>query len=71
MRIVVDDALADGRDVEDAVHQVGGPEKVGLGARHGVAQAAERVEVATRLERERADDGFLGRVGASPVAGPA
>jgi hypothetical protein len=67
---VVDDALADGRDVEDAVQEIGGPECVELGLGDGVAETADGVEVATDLEGERADDGFSGGVVTSPVASP-
>ena len=39
--VVIDDALANLRDVEDAVQQVSGPVGVELGVGDGVAQAAD------------------------------
>lgn len=67
---VVDNLLADGGNVEDAVHQVSGPVCVELGSGDGVAPVADLVEVAADLEGERADDGLSGGVVTSPVASP-
>lgn len=67
---VVDDALADGWDVEDAVQEISGPEGVELGLGDGVAETADGVEAAADLEGERADDSLGGGVVTSPVASP-
>lgn len=67
---VVDDILADGRDVEDAVEEISGPEGVELGLSDGVAETADGVEAAADLEGARADDGLGGGVVTSPVASP-
>lgn len=69
--IVVDDALADGRDVEDAVEQVSGPEGVELGAGDSVAKTAHGVKATANLEGEITDDGLGGGIGSTPVASPA
>lgn len=68
--VVLEDALADGLEVEDAVHQVTGPEGVELARSHGVAKAAEALEGLAGRVREGADDGLGGCVLASPVATP-
>lgn len=68
--VVLEDALADGLEVEDAVHQVTGPEGVELARSHGVAEAAEALEGLAGRVREGADDGLGGCVLASPVATP-
>jgi hypothetical protein len=57
--------------VQHAVQQVGRPEGVERRLHDRVAQPAHRVEPAALGERQVADDGLLGRVGAAPVAGPA
>lgn len=67
---VVDDTLADGRNVEDAVEEISGPEGVELGLGDGVAETADGVEAAADLEGARADDGLGGGVVTSPVASP-
>lgn len=71
LRVVLDLAEGDGRHVEGAVEQVGGPEGVELGVGDVVAQAADGGQRAADLEGQRADDGLLGGVVAAPVAGPA
>lgn len=67
---MVDDTLADGGDVKDAVEEISGPEGVKLGLGDGVAETADGVEAAADLEGERADDGLGGSVATSPVASP-
>lgn len=68
---VVDPALAHSRNMVQTVHQIRGPEGVGLGAGDGVALRAHGEQPAAGGVAAVADDGFGGGVRAAPVAAPA
>lgn len=68
---MIDPVLSDGRNMIQAVQEIGGPEGVGLGFRDCISKSAHGWERATSLVAQVADDCLVRAVFASPVSGPA
>lgn len=68
--VVLDNALADGGQMEPAVQHVGAEVGVGVARSDGVSEAAHGLEVPAGCVRERANDRLVGCVGATPMAAP-
>lgn len=71
VRVMLDDALANPRQMKKTVHQVGAEVEVQLPGSDGVTIPAESLERHARGERERANNRLLSRVFSTPVASPA
>lgn len=70
LSVVVNDALADLRDVKDTVEQISGPVGVELGVGDSVAQTTDGGKGLADVEGEVTDDSLGGGVVAAPVTGP-